>query len=141
MGVCNLVVLRRCHGSALHLLPRHRQLRAVPADRVDRLPGDDHHRRAGVDPRLDSWRHLRHDVADPDALVPRGLRLAALLGTGFAERDPQFAADPVWRPDHLLPGGGAGRVEPAVAQYPKLFPGLAIFVLTGPGTTREEEPW
>ena len=36
---------------ALHLLPRHRQLRAVPDRRVDRLPGHDHHRRA----RLRRW--------------------------------------------------------------------------------------
>ncbi len=42
----DLVVLRGRHRGALHLLPRHRQLRAVPDQRVDRLPGHDHHRRA-----------------------------------------------------------------------------------------------
>ena len=50
-GLRHLVVLRGRHRRALHLLPRHRQLRAVPDRRVHRLPGHDHHRRA----RARSW--------------------------------------------------------------------------------------
>ena len=42
----------------------HRQLRAVPDRRVDRLPGDDHHRRPGLRARLHPRRHLRDHAAD-----------------------------------------------------------------------------
>ena len=58
------------------------------------------------------------------------------------EHHPQSAADPVRRADHLLPGGRAGRAEPALAQYPKLLPGLAILVLSRPnqaGRVRRHE--
>ena len=54
-----------------------------------------------------------------------------------AQRHSQPAADPVRRPDHLLPGGRAGGPEPAVAQHPELLPGVAILVLIE-AATREE---
>src|SRR6266550_3833240 len=53
VGFRDLVFLRGGHRRALHLLPGHRELRAVPADGVDRLPGDGDHRRSRIDPRLD----------------------------------------------------------------------------------------
>ena len=57
-GVRDLVVLRRRVRRALHLLLRHRQLRAVPDRRVDRLPRHDHHRRAGLGAGLDPRRRF-----------------------------------------------------------------------------------
>ena len=51
LGVRDLLVLRRRHRGAVHLLPRDRELRAIRTRRVDQLPGDGDHRRA----RLDRW--------------------------------------------------------------------------------------
>ena len=56
---------------ARKLLPRHRQLRAVPDRRVDRLPGDGDHRRARLGTGLGVRRDLCHPAADRDALVSR----------------------------------------------------------------------
>src|SRR5439155_95237 len=44
VGLRDLVFLRGGHRRALHLLPGHRELRAVPADGIDRLSGDGNHR-------------------------------------------------------------------------------------------------
>ncbi len=97
-GLRHLVVLRRRHRGALHLLPRHRQLRAVPDRRVDRLPGHDHHRRAGLGAGLDLRGHLRHPAAHRD---PRGpwRRFGGMLFSpaGGAQPHPQPAPDPVRR--------------------------------------------
>ena len=52
------------------------------------------------------------------------------------EHHPQHATGHVRRLDHLVPDGRAGRSQPAVAQYPKLLPGLAILVLKRQATSQ-----
>ena len=54
LRVRDLVVLRRRLRRALHLLSRHRELRAVPDRRLDRLSRHDHHRRARLGARARS---------------------------------------------------------------------------------------
>ena len=54
------------------------------------------------------------------------------------ERGRQHAAGAVRRPDHLLSGGRARRAQSAVAQHPQLFPGLAIFLLSGVATKQKQ---
>src|SRR5262249_47311208 len=61
--VRDLVVLRRPHWGPLHLLSRRRQLRAIPDQRPDRLPGHDHHRRARRCAGLHPLRSFSHPVA------------------------------------------------------------------------------
>ena len=56
-------------------------------------------------------------------------RRPVLRGVRSVGGDPQPAARHLRRADHLLPGRRAGGPEPAVAQHPKLFPGVAILVL------------
>ena len=67
----------------------HRQLRAVPARRVHRLPGHDHHRRAGLRAGLDLRRHLRHPAADRHPLRHGGVRRHLLLPADRAQPHPQ----------------------------------------------------
>ena len=76
LGFRHLVVLRRRLRRALHLLFRHRQLRAVPAHRLDRLPRHDHHRRAGLGAGNDLRRDFRHIVAHRHPYLHGGCRIA-----------------------------------------------------------------
>ena len=70
LRLCDLVLLCRGGGRARKLLSGHRQLRAVPDRRVDRLSGDGHHRRPRLGAGLDVRRGVRHLAADRDPLVP-----------------------------------------------------------------------
>ena len=63
-------------------------------------------------------------------LVDGAARRPDLRRRRAVEHHRQHAAGPVRLPDHLLPGGGAGGPEPAVAQHPQLLSCLAIFVLS-----------
>ena len=83
--VRDLVLLRRRVRRALHLLLRHRQLRGVPDRRLDRLSGDDHHRRTRLGARLDPRRHLRDHAADRHPLAGRGAS-AATSSTSASSR-------------------------------------------------------
>ena len=67
VGVRDLFVLRRRHRRAVHLLSRHRELRAVPARRLHQLPGDGDHRRAWLDAWAGVRCDLRHAAADRHA--------------------------------------------------------------------------
>ena len=82
-------------GRALHLLPRHRQLRAVPDRRLHRLPGHDHHRGAGLRARLDLRRHLRHPAAHRHPLQHGGLRGHLPDAADRAQPHPQPPPHPV----------------------------------------------
>ena len=95
VGVCDLVVLRRGDRRLVHVLSRHRELRTVPTRRLDQLPGDGDHRRAGVDARSDFRRDFRYALADRDAAgvgisggaVLRGVGLISCRHTWPAARD------------------------------------------------------
>ena len=88
VGVRDLVLLCRCDRRPLYLLFGNSQLRAVSDHGLDRLSGDDHHRRARLDSRLDIWSDLRHLTADRDPLVPRVFRWADLLAGRFGQHNP-----------------------------------------------------
>ena len=131
VGVRDLFVLRRRHRRAVHLLSRHRELRAVPARRLDQLPGDGDHRRAW----LDAWARCS---ARSSSRCCRSSRAACLNPRAACSSAPPIcprlspvSARDLRRADHLLSGRGAGGPEPAVAQHPELLPGVAILVLTG----------
>src|SRR5499425_3194805 len=129
-GVRDLVLLRRGDRGALHVLPRHRQLRAVPDRRLDRLSRDDHHRRARIRPGVDLRRDLRDPAADRHPVCDGGVRRDLLLTANGAQSDPQPPPDAVRRPHHLLPDRGARGAEPSVAEHPKLLQSLAVRVLS-----------
>ena len=86
---------------------------------------------------LDLRRDLRHPAADRDPLVSRIVRRPVLFAGRSRQHDPESAADPVRRPDHLLSGGRAGRAQPVVAKHPKLLSGVAVFLLRQ-ATAKEE---
>ena len=89
LRVRDLVVLCRGGRRAGKLLSRDRQLRAVPARRLDRLSGDGDHRRPRLGAGLDLRRHLRHLAADRNPLGSAIVRRPVLLAG---------AISPTWSP-------------------------------------------
>ena len=65
-------------------------------------------------------------------------RQLVLLAGRPCKYHPQSAPGDIWRADHPVPGARAGRSQPAVAQYARLFSSLAVFVLDPSDATWEE---
>jgi len=118
-------VLRR----ALHLLFRHRQLRAVPAHRLDRLPRHDHHRRAGLGAGVDLRGDFRHIAAHRDPYFHGGCGVAVFHHGGDGQCHLRPAAGRIRRAHHLLFDRRARGAQSTVEEYPELFPGLALLLL------------
>ena len=116
----------------------HRELRAVPARRVDRLSWR-------WSSSAGSARCSARSSARSSSPCCRSSRAGCWKSFGglffsrrrAVEHHPEPAPRHVRRADHLLSGRRAGRPEPALAQYPQLLPGVAI-LSTEQAATREE---
>src|SRR5258706_16462381 len=72
---------------------------------------------------------LRHPATDRDPAVDGELGRLPVRRRRHQHPDPESAPDRVRRAYHCVSGARAGRPQPALAQHPELFPGLAVLVL------------